>query len=150
MGGCFIFAILGNMLGYELGRRIGLRLFKNGDTRLLKKKHLDMTQRFYDKHGRMAIITARFMPIIRTFAPFLAGVVGMPYKVFMSYTIIGAVFWVGGLCTLGLSLGHVIPHDQVDKYLMPIIIGIIIISLLPSVFHIYKEHKAHKASLPKT
>lgn len=147
--GCLIAAITGNMLGYEVGRRIGLKLFKDGESRFLKKKHLEMTQRFYNKHGRMTIIMARFMPIIRTFAPFLAGVVGMPYKIFMVYTIIGAFIWAGGLCVLGLFLGNIIPPEHIDEYLLPIIFAIIVVSLLPSFYHIYKEHKEHKASLQK-
>lgn len=141
MGGCLAAAVLGNMTGYEIGRRIGLRLFKKGDTRFLKIKHLEMTQRFYEKHGRMAIVMARFMPIIRTFCPFLAGVVAMPYKSFIIYTVSGAVLWVGGLCLMGLLLGNIIPPEQVDRYLMPIIVGIIVLSFLPSLYHIYKERK---------
>lgn len=145
VGGGIFAAVTGNMLGYEVGRRFGLRLFKNGDTRFLKVKHLEMTQRFYEKHGRMTIIMARFLPIIRTFAPFLAGVAGMPYKRFLIYTIIGALAWVGGLCLFGLLLGNIIPPDHIDRYLLPIIIGIIVLSLLPSFYHIYKEYKLNKA-----
>lgn len=148
--GCIIAAITGNMLGYEVGRRTGLKLFKHGESRFLKKKHLEMTQRFYNKHGRMTIIMARFMPIIRTFAPFLAGVVGMPYKIFMLYTVIGAFLWAGGLCLMGLFLGNIIPPEHIDEYLLPIIFAIIIVSLLPSFYHMYKEHKEYKASQPKT
>lgn len=149
MGGCLLAAITGNMLGYEIGRRLGLRLFKNGDTRFLKVKHLEMTQSFYEKHGAMTIIMARFLPIIRTFAPFLAGVVAMPYRKFLLYTIIGAFAWVCGLCTLGFALGNIIPADQVDKYLLPIILGIIILSVMPSLFHIRKEYKLNKEAKEK-
>lgn len=144
MGGCLLAAITGNMLGYEIGRRVGLKLFKNGDTRFLKVKHLEMTQAFYEKHGAMAVIMARFLPIIRTFVPFLAGVAGMPYRKFLSYTVIGGLAWVCGLCIFGFVLGHLIPAEQVDRYLLPIILGIIVLSLLPSLYHIYKEYKHRK------
>ena len=141
MGGCLAAAITGNMVGYEIGRRIGLRLFKRGDTRFLKRKHLEMTQNFYDRHGRMAVIMARFLPIIRTFVPFLAGVAGMPYRKFLVYTVAGAVLWVCGLCMLGFALGNIIPPEHIDRYLLPIIIAIIVISLVPSFYHLYKERK---------
>jgi len=145
IGGGIFSAITGNMLGYAVGKHIGLRLFRNGDTRFLKVKHLKMTQNFYEQHGRMTIIMARFLPIIRTFAPFLAGVAKMPYKRFLIYTIIGALAWVGGLCLSGLLLGHIIPPDHIDHYLLPIIVGIIVLSLLPSFYHIYKEYRHSKA-----
>lgn len=145
IAGGLIAAITGNMVGYEIGRRVGLKLFEKGDTRFIKRAHLDMTQRFYEKHGRMTIIMARFMPIVRTFAPFLAGMVRMPYRAFMVYTVVGAVAWVAGLCTLGYLAGNIIPADQVDHYLLPIVLAIIVLSVLPSFLHIHKERKAMKA-----
>lgn len=143
--GCFAAAVTGNMLGYEVGRRVGLRLFKNGDTRFLKKRHLEMTQSFFDKHGRMAIILARFLPIIRTFMPFLAGVAQVPYRLFFAYTVIGALAWAVGLTMLGYFLGELIPADKLDRYLIPIILAIIVASIAPSLWHIRQEMKAHKA-----
>lgn len=143
--GCFIAALTGNMLGYEVGRRVGLRLFKNGDTRFLKKKHLEMTQSFFNKHGKMAIILARFLPIIRTFMPFLAGVAQVPYRLFFLYSLIGALAWAVGLTVLGYFLGELIPADKLDSYLIPIILAIIVASIAPSLWHIHQEMKAHKA-----
>lgn len=145
IGGGLFAAITGNMLGYEIGRRFGLKLFEKGDTRFIKRQHLEMTQRFYEKHGRMTIIMARFMPIVRTFAPFLAGMVQMPYREFFIHTVTGAILWVAGLCTLGYLAGNVIPADQVDRYLLPIILAIIVLSVMPSLLHIHKERKAMKA-----
>ena len=142
--GCFIAAVTGNLLGYEVGKRVGMRLFKNGDTRFLKLKHLAMTQSFFNKHGRMAIILARFLPIIRTFTPFLAGIAQVPYKLFVLYSIIGALAWAVGLTVFGYFMGELIPADKLDQYLLPIILGIIIASLLPSVWHIYREMQAQK------
>lgn len=140
--GGLIAAIVGNMVGYEIGRRFGMKLFSKGDTRFIKVAHLEMTQRFYEKHGRMTIIMARFMPIVRTFAPFLAGMVRMNYREFLIYTIVGAVLWVAGLSVLGYLAGNIIPADKVDHYLLPIVLAIIVLSVLPSLFHIHKERKA--------
>ncbi|MCM2342965.1 MAG: VTT domain-containing protein [Alphaproteobacteria bacterium] len=137
--GCFIAAVTGNMLGYEVGKRVGLRLFKDGDRRFLKRKHLEMTQRFFDRHGKMAIILARFLPIIRTFTPFLAGVAQVPYRLFVLYSIIGALAWAVGLTVLGYFLGELIPAEQLDRYLLPIVLGIIVLSILPSAWHLYRE-----------
>jgi len=142
--GCFVSAVVGNMLGYEVGKRVGLRLFKNGDTRFLKVKHLELTQSFFNRHGKMAIILARFLPIIRTFTPFLAGVAQVPYRFFIAYTVIGALLWAVGLTVLGYFLGELIPADKLDKYLLPIIAAIIIASVLPSAWHIHKELQAQK------
>ncbi len=145
IGGGLIAAITGNLVGYEIGRRVGLKLFEKGDTRFIKRAHLDMTQRFYEKHGRMTIIMARFMPIVRTFAPFCAGMVKMPYREFFVYTVVGAVAWVAGLCLLGFFAGRWIPAEQIDHYLLPIILAIIVLSVLPSLVHLHKERKAMKA-----
>ncbi|MBU0800563.1 MAG: VTT domain-containing protein [Alphaproteobacteria bacterium] len=139
--GCFVAAVLGNMLGYEIGKRVGLRLFAKGDRRFLKRAHLDMTQRFYARHGAMAVISARFMPVIRTFVPFLAGVAQMPYKRFFTYTVIGAFLWGVCLTVAGFFFGRVLPPEHVDTYLLPIIIAIIILSFLPSLWHLHRERK---------
>lgn len=145
VAGGLVAAITGNMVGYEIGKRFGLKLFAKGDTRFLKKKHLEMTRNYYNEHGRMTIIMARFVPIVRTFAPFFAGMVHMPYREFMAYTVAGACAWVAGLSLLGVLVGNLIPPDKIDMYLLPIIIGIIILSLVPSALHFYKEHKRNKA-----
>lgn len=143
-GGTFIAAIAGNMLGYEIGRRVGFRLFSKGDTRFIKTKHLEMTRRFYDKHGIMAVVLARFMPIVRTFTPFLAGMVNMPYRRFLALTVAGAVVWGIGMCGAGFLFGQLLPPEQVDHYLLPVIGGIIVLSILPSAWHIWKETRAGK------
>lgn len=142
--GCFVAAVTGNLLGYEVGKRVGLRLFKEGDRRFLKRKHLEMTQRFFDRHGKMAIILARFLPIIRTFTPFLAGVAQVPYRLFVLYSIIGALAWAVGLTVFGYFLGELIPAEQLDRYLLPIVLGIIILSILPSAWHLYREMQLAK------
>ena len=140
IGGAFVAAVTGNMVGYAVGKYVGMKLFAK-DTRFLKRRHLEMTQRFYAKHGATAVISARFMPIIRTFVPFLAGVAQMDYRKFMLYTVTGAFLWIGGLSFFGYFFGRMLPPEAVDKYLLPIIVAIIIVSFVPSIYHVYKERK---------
>jgi membrane-associated protein len=100
---------------------------------------LASAQKFYDKNGKKTIVLARFMPIVRTFAPIVAGMAGMNYRYFLTFNIIGGFGWTVGLTCLGYFLGNAIP--DVDKYLLPIILVIIVVSLLPSIWHIYQENK---------
>lgn len=144
MAGCFIAAILGNILGYYLGAKIGLKLFESHKIPFLKKEHLDITREFYEKHGALAIVMARFMPIIRTFAPFLAGIVQMNFAHFMFYNLIGAIVWAIGITYMGYLFGQIIPPEQIDQYLLPVIILVIIVSLLPSFYHFWKEKRLKK------
>ncbi|MBV8887830.1 MAG: VTT domain-containing protein [Chroococcidiopsidaceae cyanobacterium CP_BM_RX_35] len=142
MIGTFICAVLGNNVGYVFGARFGRRLFQGDNSWLFQKKHLLKAQRFYEKQGGKTIVIARFMPIVRTFAPVVAGLSTMPYQVFLKYNIIGGFLWTFGMVLLGyclgLFLGKVI---DVDKFLLPIIVVIVIISLIPSVLHFYQEKK---------
>lgn len=136
IAGLFISAVLGNMLGYEFGRRVGPRLFSREDSLVFKKSHAIKAHNFYDKHGPKAIVFARFMPIVRTFAPIVAGVANMNYRAFLFYNILGAVFWVIGLVILGYFLGSVI---DVDRYLLPIVFIIIVLSFMPAIVAFARE-----------
>jgi len=138
--GSFICAVLGDNVGYATGNRVGRRLFNRSDSWFFHKKHLNRAQAFYAKHGKKTIILARFMPIVRTFAPIVAGVGNMPYRTFFAYNIIGGAVWTVGVTLLGFFLGQIIP--DVDKYLLPIILIIIIVSIAPSIFHLYQEKKS--------
>lgn len=140
--GCFVAAVLGDSVGYWTGNRFGRKLFSKEDSWLFHKKHIVSAQRFYDKHGRKAIVLARFVPIVRTFAPIVAGIGAMNYRFFLSFNVIGGLIWTFGLTLLGYSLGALIP--DVDKYLLPIILVIIVVSLVPSLFHIYQEQKSNR------
>ncbi|MEK7500596.1 MAG: VTT domain-containing protein [Patescibacteria group bacterium] len=135
----FAAAVLGDSFGYAFGRKVGWRIFKKEDSLLFHKDHLERAQKFYQKHGGKAIILARFMPVVRTFAPILAGVGKMRYPTFLFYNIIGGALWAIGLTLLGFYLGSVVPN--IDKYLLPIIALIILLSILPSVIHILKNKK---------
>lgn len=138
--GAFICAVLGDNVGYATGHRVGRRLFRREDSRFFHKKHLISAQNFYDRHGRKAIVLARFMPVVRTFAPIVAGIGAMNYRIFVAYNIIGGFVWTFGITLLGYFLGQVIP--DVDKYLIPIILVIVVVSFAPSIFHLYQERKS--------
>ena len=140
--GCFVCAVLGDNVGYATGHRFGRRLFQKEDSWLFHKKHLVTAQKFYEKHGKKAIVLARFMPIVRTFAPIVAGIGSMHYRTFMSYNLIGGLLWTVGITLLGYYLGQVIP--DVDKYLLPIVLLIIVISIAPSIIHLIQENRASR------
>ncbi|MBP6005343.1 VTT domain-containing protein [Candidatus Saccharibacteria bacterium] len=133
----FIGAVAGDSVGYSFGKRVGPKIFERKDSMVFKQSHLEKAQGFYDKHGGKAIIIARFMPIIRTFAPILAGVSGMHYRRFLIFNLVGAILWAIGITWLGFILGSTIP--QAEDYLLPTTILIIIISVLPSIYHLIKD-----------
>lgn len=124
-------AIVGDATGFEIGRFSGKRLFSRPNSRFFKRKHLEETHRFYEKHGGKTIILARFMPVVRTFAPLVAGVAGMSYPQFATFNIIGGVSWVCVTAGLGFFLGRVIPN--VDRYITLIILLVVFFSILPGI-----------------
>jgi membrane-associated protein len=140
--GCFVCGVLGDNVGYATGHKFGRRLFQREDSWLFHKKHLVTAQKFYEKQGKKAIVLARFMPIVRTFAPIVAGIGSMHYRTFMSYNLIGGFLWTFGITLLGYYLGQVIP--DVDKYLLPIVLLIIVVSIAPSIIHLIQENRASK------
>lgn len=135
----FIAAVSGDSVGYMFGHKIGKKLFQKEDSIFFHKKHLLRAQKFYEKHGGKAITLARFLPVVRTFAPIVAGMGDMPYKKFLLYNILGGFLWAVLIPVLGYYLGSTIPG--VDKYLLPILAVIIIISVLPTAFHLIKEKR---------
>jgi membrane-associated protein len=136
--GITIAAILGNFVGYEFGRFVGPRLFQKEDSLIFKKAHLLKAQRYYELHGPKTIFLARFMPIVRTFAPIVAGIAQMDIKVFWFYNVVSGVVWAFALVFLGYYLGNVI---DVDRYLLPIIFIIIFLSFLPAMLEFIKEKR---------
>ncbi|MBR8834559.1 MAG: VTT domain-containing protein [Stigonema ocellatum SAG 48.90 = DSM 106950] len=142
--GSFVCAVLGDNVGYASGYRVGRRLFQKEDSWLFKKKNLEKAQDFYEKYGNKTIVIARFTPVVRTFAPIVAGIAAMQYRTFMFYNLIGGFIWTFGLTLLGFFLGKSLKPEQVDKYLLPIIGLIIVISLLPTIIHIIKEKQTSK------
>jgi membrane-associated protein len=127
--------ILGNVVNYWIGSAIGHKLFSNPKSRIFNRKHLDQTHAFYERHGAKTIMLCRFLPLIRTFAPFVAGMGSMSYKRFFAYTVIGALVWVFGIVLLGHFFGN-IPYVQ--KNFSFVIFGIIIISMTPPCIEILR------------
>jgi membrane-associated protein len=123
-------AILGNATGYQIGKRTGKTLYSRPDSLLFKRRHLEMTHAYYERHGGKTIILAQFAPILRTFAPVVAGVAEMGYRKFASYNIVGAVLWIVSMTLGGYLLGNVIPG--IDKRIDIIVIIVIAVSLLPA------------------
>jgi membrane-associated protein len=131
-------AILGDSVNYAVGHYIGPKIYDKPDSRWFKQAHLQKTQAFYDKFGGVTIIIGRFIPIIRTFAPFLAGVAGMTYRRFLSYNVIGGVMWIGLLVYAGYLFGNI---PWVKQNLSLIVIGIVIVSLIPAVSTFISERR---------
>ncbi len=137
-------AILGDTVNYHIGQYIGERAF-SGEIKFLKKEYLEKTQVFYDKHGGKAIILARFVPIIRTFAPFVAGVGTMKYRKFISYNVIGGLVWVALFISMGYFFGNI---PFVKKNFELVIFAIIAISFIPPVLEVLKARKEAKEAAP--
>ncbi len=134
-------AILGDSVNYAVGRYVGPKVFHRPDSRWFRHEHLRRTQAFYEKYGGVTIIIGRFIPIIRTFAPFLAGVAGMSYRRFLSYNIVGACLWIGLLVYAGFLFGNI---PWVKQNLSLIVIAIVVVSLLPAVTTFVKERREAK------
>ncbi|MCJ7678303.1 MAG: DedA family protein [Anaerolineales bacterium] len=142
-------AILGDTVNYWIGNRVGPRVFKE-DVRFLKREHLERTQKFYEKHGGKTIFLARFIPIIRTFAPFVAGVGTMRYGKFIGYNVVGGLVWTSGFTFAGYFFGNIpIVRDNFGL----VVIAIIVISVLPVVYellqHRLRPRQAAERPLPK-
>jgi len=131
-------AIAGDSVGFFIGRGAGPTLFGRKDSRLFKRKHLDSARAFYEKHGPKTIILARFVPIVRTFAPTVAGAAGMPYQQFVLFNIVGGVTWIFSMTLLGYFLGNVafIAHNLEKAVLL-----IVFLSILPVILHALKERR---------
>jgi membrane-associated protein len=142
IGVTFVGAVIGDSVGYSFGHRIGRKIFTKPDSRIFKKENLEKAERFYEKYGVKTIIIARFVPIIRTFAPLVAGVGKMNYKTFFSFNVIGGALWALIVPLAGYYLYKLIPN--VDKYLLLIVILIIVVSALPTLFEIIKERRKIK------
>lgn len=139
---CFLGAVLGDNFGYAFGKKIGPRVFKKEDSLLFNKHNLEHARVFYEKHGGKTLVLARFMPMIRTFAPILAGVGRMKYSTFFYYNLVGGILWAVGMPLAGFYLGSAIP--DVDRYIIPIVLAIVILSTLPALYHILKEPEVRR------
>lgn len=139
-------AIVGDAVGYFVGARTGPRIFSRDDSLLFHKKHLVSTKEFYDRHGGITIVLARFMPILRTFAPVVAGVGNMPYSRFAFYNVMGGIGWVVSMTSLGYFLGKTIP--DIDRYIHVVIAVVILLSLIPGIVAFLRSsRRARKLSM---
>jgi len=136
-------AIVGDGVGYALGRRAGPAIFNRPSSRWFKQEHLLRTKAFYEKHGGKTIVYARFVPIIRTFAPFVAGVAQMSYPRFLSFNVFGGIGWVFSMTMLGYLLGE---QPLVQKYFDKVILLILVVSVMPVVFEVYKGWRTSSAA----
>lgn len=132
-------AILGDAVNYTIGRLFGEKLFSNPNSKIFRRSYLDKTHQFYEKHGGKTIILARFVPIVRTFAPFVAGMGHMSYRHFAAYNVIGALVWVLLFTYAGYLFGDL---PVVQENLKLLIVGIIIVSILPGVIEIWRHKRA--------
>ena len=127
----FIAAVVGDQVGYVIGARGGPALFRRPDSRWFKQEHLNKAKTFYDRKGGMTIVLARFIPIVRTFAPVVAGAAKMQYRSFLAFNVLGGFLWGVGVTMAGYFLGKKIPN--IDKYLLPVIAVVVVASLIPVV-----------------
>lgn len=133
-----IAAISGDNVNYALGRTIGNNVFSNPDSKIFKRSHLEKTQNFYSEYGTKTIVMARFIPIVRTFAPFVAGIGSMRYVTFLSYSIAGGILWIVSLITAGYYFGTI---EIVKKNFSLVVLAIIFLSILPAIIEAIKQRK---------
>jgi membrane-associated protein len=138
----FIAAVIGDAVNYAIGARVGPKVFAQESSRFLNKKHLERTHRFYEKYGGKTIIFARFVPIVRTFAPFVAGIGKMTYRRFATFNVVGGFAWVAIFLIAGYAFGNL---PIVKKYFQLVIIGIIVLSVLPAVVEILRARREEAA-----
>ena len=143
----FAAAVLGDGVGYLFGRRMGPKIFRRPNSLLFRQENIQKAADFYEKRGGITIVVARFIPIVRTFAPIVAGVGKMRYRTFLCYNLIGAFLWAIGVTYAGFLVGEVLHNIglEIDVVLLPIIILIVLSSILPPAIHILKDKKQRDA-----
>jgi membrane-associated protein len=141
-----IAAIVGDNTNYWIGRYMGPKVFTREDSLFFRRRHVERAHEFYEKHGPKTIVLARFMPIIRTFAPLVAGVARMSYKTFVTYSVLGGTVWIWSMLFIGYFLGRLVPG--IDKHIEKVILVVIFLSILPGIISWLKERKAGRATGP--
>jgi membrane-associated protein len=133
----FAAAVLGDGVGYLFGKRVGRHIFNRPNSRLFRKENLDRAEQFYEKYGAITVVIARFIPMIRTFAPIVAGVGKMSYRKFLTYNLIGALLWAGGISYLGFYLGDVLHKMgiEIDSIILPVMAVIVVVSIISPFLH---------------
>jgi membrane-associated protein len=138
--GCFVAAVAGDQVGFTLGRKCGPAIFRRPESRFFHQRNVDRARDYFEAHGPRTIVLARFVPIVRTFAPMVAGVAGMDRRLFSVYNVVGGFLWAVGVTSLGYVLGESIP--DIDRYLLPVIGLIVFLSLLPVLLEVRKSRRA--------
>jgi membrane-associated protein len=141
----FIAAVLGDQVGYVFGRKVGPALFDKPDSRIFKQKYVDKAHTFFERHGAKTIVLARFVPIVRTFAPIVAGVGEMRYRTFVTFNVVGGFLWAVGITTLGYFLGEI---EVVKQNLEIAIVVIVVLSVLPMAIEMFRHWRAARRSPP--
>lgn len=143
--GSFIAAVAGNQVAYAIGNRVGPALFKP-ESRLFKMEYVHRAEEYFERFGSRTIVLARFIPAVRTFAPILAGIGTMRYRVFVTFNVVGALLWAVGVTVLGYTLGKTV--HGIDRYLLPVIIVIAVVSAVPVVLEIRRNRRERQPRLP--
>jgi membrane-associated protein len=138
--GCFVAAVAGDQVGYLFGARVGPSLFRRPDSRIFKQEYVEKARAFFERHGSKTIVLARFVPIVRTFAPILAGVGEMRYRTFVTFNVVGGLLWAVGVTTLGYVLGETAPW--VEDYLLLVIAVIVLLSVLPVAVEVLRSRRS--------
>ncbi|MEY2399029.1 MAG: rane-associated protein [Actinomycetota bacterium] len=138
--GCSLAAVVGDQVGYQFGKRVGPTLFRRNDSRLFKQEYVEKAQGYFDRYGSRTIVMARFVPIVRTFAPIVAGIGEMKWRTFAMFNVAGGVAWATGVILAGKILGDTVP--SIDKYLLPAIAVIVALSLIPVVLEVRRSRRA--------
>ncbi len=144
----FAAAVLGDNVGYAFGHRVGRKLFKRPDSLLFSHHNLMRAEEFYRRYGAKTIVLARFIPVVRTFAPIVAGISTMPYRTFLTFNLVGALLWAVGLTYAGYYAGSWFESRgiSIDRYLLPIVLLIIATSVAPPVWHLIKNRRGSGSS----
>lgn len=138
--GCFVAAVAGDQVGYVFGSRVGPSLFRRPESRIFKQEYVEKARAFFERHGSKTIVLARFVPIVRTFAPILAGVGDMRYRTFVTFNVLGGLLWAVGVTTLGYVLGETAPW--IEDYLLPVIAVIVGLSVLPVAVELLRNRRS--------
>jgi membrane-associated protein len=138
--GCFVAAVTGDQVGYLFGSRVGPTLFRRPDSRIFKQENIDKARAYFERYGAKTILLARFVPVVRTFAPIVAGVGNMPYRIFITYNVLGGLCWAVGITSIGYALGESVPN--IDKYLIPVVLVIGFLSALPVLIELRRNRRS--------
>ena len=141
--GCPLAAIAGDQVGYVFGNHVGPALFRRPDSRFFKRRHLERARSYFERYGARTVIFARFIPVVRTFTPVLAGVVEMPYRTFVTCNVVGGIVWGSGVVLLGWGLGRAVPEGE--KWLLPIVALVVVVSFIPVVREMLKLRREGSA-----